>query len=79
MMVAQATGLELGDFVHTLGDVHIYSNHIDQVKLQVSRETLALPTMTINPEVKNIDDFKFEDFVLSNYAPHPHIKGAISV
>ncbi|GAF02459.1 thymidylate synthase [Saccharicrinis fermentans] len=79
MMVAQVCGLELGDFVHTLGDVHIYKNHIDQVKLQVSRETRQLPTMTINPAIKSIDDFKFEDFTLSNYDPHPHIKGAISV
>ena len=79
MMVAQVCDLELGDFVHTLGDVHIYKNHIDQVKLQVSRETRQLPVMTINPAIKSIDDFKFDDFTLSNYDPHPHIKGAISV
>ncbi len=79
MMVAQATGLELGDFVHTLGDVHIYKNHIDQVKLQLTRTPYSLPKMEINPEVKNIDDFKYEDFTLSGYESHPHIKGAISV
>ncbi len=79
MMVAQATGLELGDFVHTLGDVHIYKNHIDQVKLQLTRTPYSLPTMNINPNVKEIDDFKYEDFTLSNYESHPHIKGAISV
>ncbi len=79
MMVAQATGLELGDFVHTLGDVHIYKNHIDQVKLQLTRTPYSLPKMDINPEVKNIDDFKYEDFTLSGYESHPHIKGAISV
>ncbi|WP_066630031.1 thymidylate synthase [Labilibacter marinus] len=79
MMVAQATGLECGDFVHTLGDVHIYSNHIDQVKLQVTRDPRPLPKMTLNPDIKNIDDFTFEDFTLSEYDPHPHIKGAISV
>ncbi|MCW3785101.1 thymidylate synthase [Plebeiibacterium sediminum] len=79
MMVAQVTGLELGDFVHTLGDVHIYKNHIDQVKLQLTRTPYSLSTMNINPNVKEIDDFKFEDFTLSNYESHPHIKGAISV
>ncbi len=79
MMVAQATGLEPGEFVHTLGDVHIYNNHIEQVKLQITREPRSLPVMTINPDVKNIDDFKYEDFTLSDYNPHPHIKGAISV
>ncbi|SMO61744.1 thymidylate synthase [Saccharicrinis carchari] len=79
MMVAQVTGLQLGEFVHTLGDVHIYNNHIPQVELQVSRETRSWPTMTINPNVKSIDDFTFDDFTLSNYNPHPHIKGAISV
>ncbi|TLX72173.1 thymidylate synthase [Labilibacter sediminis] len=79
MMVAQATGLEVGDFVHTLGDVHIYNNHIDQVKLQLTRKPFHLSAMTLNPEVKNIDDFKYEDFTLTNYESHPHIKGAISV
>lgn len=79
MMMAQATGLQPGDFVHTLGDAHIYSNHIEQVKLQLSREPRPLPTMTINPDVSHIDDFKFEDFSLSDYHPHPHIKGDIAV
>ena len=79
MMVAQVTGLQLGDFVHTLGDVHIYNNHVPQVELQVSREPRNLPTMNINPNVKSIDDFTFDDFALSNYDPHPLIKGAISV
>lgn len=79
MMVAQVTGLQLGDFVHTIGDVHIYNNHIPQVELQVSREPRSLPTLTINPNVKSIDDFTFDDFTLNNYDPHPHIKGAISV
>jgi thymidylate synthase len=79
MMIAQVTGLKPGDFVHTLGDAHIYTNHIEQVKLQISREPRPLPTMTINPAVKTIDAFQYEDFELSNYNPHPHIKGAISV
>ncbi len=79
MMVAQVCGLEPGDFVHTLGDVHIYRNHVDQVKLQITREPKTLPTMSINPEVKDIDAFKYEDFTLSNYESHPHIKGDISV
>jgi len=79
MMLAQVCNLELGDFVHTFGDAHIYSNHIEQVKLQLSRECRPLPTMKINPEVKNIFDFKYEDFELINYDPHPHIKGAVAV
>lgn len=79
MMMAQVTGLQPGDFVHTLGDAHIYSNHLEQVKLQLTREPRSLPTMTINPEVKSIDDFKYEDFSLTGYDPHPHIKGAIAV
>ncbi len=79
MMVAQATGLKPGDFVHTLGDAHIYSNHIEQVKLQLTREPRPLPTMNINPDISSIDDFKFEDFSLSDYDPHPHIKGEIAV
>lgn len=79
MMMAQATGLQPGDFVHTLGDAHIYSNHIEQVKLQLTREPRPLPTMSINPDISSIDDFKFEDFSLSNYNPHPHIKGEIAV
>lgn len=79
MMMAQVTGLKPGDFVHTFGDVHIYSNHIEQVKLQLSREPRALPTMVINPEVKSIFDFKYEDFKLEGYDPHPHIKGKVAV
>lgn len=79
MMMAQVTGLKPGTFVHTLGDAHIYLNHIEQVKLQLSRETRSLPQMKLNPEKKNIFDFDFEDFDLTNYDPHPHIKGSISV
>ncbi len=79
MIVAQATGLQLGDFVHTFGDVHIYSNHMEQIKLQLTREPFPLPTMKINPEKKNIDDFVFEDFELLNYEAHPHIKGEVAV
>ena len=79
MMMAQVTGLEPGDFVHTLGDAHIYSNHIEQVNLQLSRDTKELPTMKINPNVKSIFDFKFEDFELEGYEPHPHIKGAVAI
>jgi len=79
MMMAQATDLELGDFVHTLGDAHIYQNHLDQVKLQLTREPRKLPVMKIDPEVKNIFDFKFEDFVLENYDPYPGIKAPIAI
>jgi len=79
LMVAQVTGLQPGDFVHTFGDVHIYNNHLEQVKLQLSREPYPLPEMKINPEVKSIFDFKFEDFELVNYQAHPHIKGEVSV
>lgn len=79
MMVAQVTGLGLGDFVHTFGDVHIYRSHIEQVKLQLMREPRPLPTMVINPEVKSIFNFKFDDFKLDGYNPHPHIKGAVAV
>lgn len=78
-MMAQVTGLEEGDFIHTLGDAHIYLNHIEQVNLQLSRETRVLPEMKINPDVKDILGFKFEDFELVGYDPHPHIKGEVSV
>ena len=79
MMVAQVTDLDAGEFVLTFGDAHIYLNHLEQVELQLSRETRALPKMILNPEVKNIFDFTFDDFELTNYDPHPHIKGQISV
>lgn len=79
MMVAQVCDLEVGDFVHTFGDLHLYSNHVEQAKLQLSREPRALPTMKINPSVKSIFDFQFEDFTLENYNPHPHIKAAVAV
>ncbi len=79
LMMAQVTELQPGDFVHTFGDVHIYSNHIEQVKLQLTREPFPLPTMKINPEVKSIFDFKFDDFELVNYHAHPHIKGKVAV
>ena len=79
MMVAQETGYKLGDFVHTLGDAHIYTNHIDQVKLQLSREPRSLPKMVLNPDVKRVVDFTYNDFAMENYNPHLHIKGAISV
>jgi len=79
MMVAQVTGYKPYEFIHTLGDAHIYLNHIEQVKLQLTREPRPLPTMKLNPDIKNIFDFKYEDFVLENYNPHPHIKGDVSV
>lgn len=79
MMMAQATGLKPGEFIHTLGDVHIYHNHIDQVIVQLTREPRQKPQMIINPNVKNIDDFVFSDFQLTNYDPHPHISGQISI
>ena len=79
MMVAQVTGLEAGDFVHTLGDAHIYNNHIEQVREQLSREPRALPKMKLNPDVKSIFDFKYEDFELTDYNPHPHIAGKVAV
>jgi len=79
MMVAQATGLQPFEFVHTLGDAHIYLNHIEQVKLQLTREPRKLPQMKINPAVKDIFSFQFEDFTLEGYDPHPHIKGQIAV
>jgi thymidylate synthase len=79
MMIAQVCDLELGDFVHTLGDAHLYSNHLDQAKLQLEREFRPLPTMKINPDVKDLFEFKFEDFELQNYDPHPHIKAAVAI
>ena len=79
LMMAQVCGLQPGEFVHTLGDAHIYLNHIEQVRLQLSREPRALPQMHINPAVKDILGFRYEDFELTGYDPHPHIKGAISV
>jgi thymidylate synthase len=79
MMVAQVTGLRPGEFIHTLGDAHIYRNHFDQVKLQLSREPRPRPTMYLNPDVRSLFDFNFQDFRLENYDPHPHIKGEISV
>ena len=79
MMVAQVCKLELGDFVHTLGDAHLYLNHLEQAQLQISRTPRELPTMKINPAVTEILDFKYEDFELLNYDPHPHIKGAVAV
>jgi thymidylate synthase len=79
MMVAQVCNLEYGDFVHTLGDAHLYSNHIEQTELQLSRDTFELPTMKINPDVKNIFDFKYEDFELLDYKSHPHIKAIVAV
>jgi thymidylate synthase len=79
MIIARVTNLQLGDFVHTLGDAHIYNNHLEQVKLQLTRDTRALPTMHINPEVNNIFNFHYHDFELLNYDPHPTIKGEISI
>lgn len=79
MMVAQVCRLKPGDFVHTLGDAHLYSNHLVQAKIQLARELRPLPTMQINPEVKDIFEFKFEDFELKGYEPHPHIKAAVAV
>ena len=77
--MAQVTGLKAGDFVHTLGDAHIYSNHIEQVKLQLTRAPRPLPQIEMNPNVKDIFGFKYEDFILTGYDPHPHIKGEVAV
>src|SRR5690606_31751656 len=79
LMIAQVCGLQAGEFIHTLGDAHIYTNHLEQVKLQLGRDFRPLPKMRINPEVKNIFDFKFSDFELLDYDPHPHIKGKVAV
>lgn len=78
-MMAQVTGLQEGDFVHTFGDAHLYSNHIEQARLQLTREPRPLPKMNINPDVKDIFGFKYEDFVLEDYNPYPHIKAQVSV
>jgi len=79
MMMAQVCGYQPGDFIHTFGDAHIYNNHMEQVELQLSRDPRPLPTMKLNPEVKDIFDFTFDDFELLNYDPHPHIKGVVAV
>ncbi|MFH0894584.1 MAG: thymidylate synthase [Bacteroidota bacterium] len=79
MMIAQVTGLQPGDFVHTLGDAHLYINHLDQARLQLSRDMRALPTMKINPDIKDLFDFKFEDFTLEGYDAHPNIKAVVAV
>ena len=78
-MMAQVTGLRAGDFVHTLGDAHLYLNHLDQARLQLTREPRPLPKMVINPAVDNLFDFKYDDFTLEGYDPHPHIKADVSV
>ncbi len=79
LMVAQVCGLKPGEFIHTLGDAHLYNNHLEQTKLQLSREPRPLPTVKLNPDVKDIFEFKFEDFTLENYDPHPHIKAPVAV
>ena len=79
LMMAQVCGLQPGEFIHTFGDAHLYTNHIEQAQLQLSRECRPLPTMKINPHVKDLFAFKFEDFELENYDPHPHIKAAVAV
>jgi thymidylate synthase len=79
MMVAQVCNLQVGDFVHTFGDVHLYNNHLEQARLQLSREPRPLPNMKLNPEIKNLFDFTFEDFTLEGYDPHPVIKGAVAI
>jgi thymidylate synthase len=79
MMLAQVTGLQAGDFIHTLGDAHLYSNHAEQVETQLARQPYPLPTMRINPDVKDIFGFQFEDFELQNYQSHPHIKAPVAV
>ena len=78
-MMAQVTGLKAGEFIHTLGDAHLYLNHLEQARLQLTREPKKLPQMIINPDVKDIFSFKFEDFTLENYDAHPHIKGVVAV
>jgi len=78
-MMAQVCGYQAGEFIHTFGDAHIYSNHFEQLELQLSRDLRPLPTMKLNPDVTDIFDFDFEDFTLEDYNPHPHIKGAVAV
>jgi thymidylate synthase len=78
-MIAQVCDLQPGEFIHTFGDAHIYNNHFEQLELQLSRDPKPLPKMILNPAVKNIFDFTFEDFTLEGYEPHPHIKGAVAV
>ena len=79
MMLAQATGHQPGEFIHTLGDAHLYLNHLDQARLQLTRSPRPLPTMRLNPQVRDLDAFRYEDFVLESYEPHPHIKAAVAV
>ncbi len=79
LMVAQVVGLKPGDFIHTLGDAHIYKNHLEQVDLQMTREPYALPNMQLNEQVKDIFTFQYDDFILQNYESHPHIKGIVAV
>jgi len=79
MMIAQVCGYEAGEFIHTFGDAHIYNNHLEQLELQLSRDLRSLPKMKINPAIKNIEDFTFDDFELLDYNPHPHIKGIVAV
>ena len=79
MMIAQVTGLEPGEFIHTFGDVHLYNNHVEQARLQLTRSPRPLPTMEINPNARSIFDFKFDDFQLAKYDPHPHIKAPVAV
>jgi thymidylate synthase len=78
-MMAQVTGYQVGDFIHTTGDTHLYLNHLEQARLQLTREPRQLPTMKINPDVKSLFDFQYEDFELIGYDPHPHIKADVSV
>ena len=79
LMIAQVCGLKPGDFVHTIGDAHLYANHVEQAKLQLSREPRPLPTMTLNPAVTDLFGFRFEDFTLAGYDPHPGIKAAVAI
>ena len=79
MMIAQVTNLELGDFVHTFGDAHLYSNHVEQATVQLSREVLSLPTLKLNPDIKSVFDFTYEDIELIGYSPHPHISAPVAV